>query len=302
MPAMSDHSHDHNHEHGHAHGQDNLRVAFFLNLGFALLEIFGGIWTNSLAILSDAVHDLGDSLSLGLSWYLERYSKKSEDRRYSYGYRRFSLLAALLNTVILLSGSLIIMTRAIPRLMNPEQTNAPGMALMAILGIAMNGIAVLRMRSEKSENARIVAWHLLEDVLGWVAVLVVSIVLLFADLPILDPLLSILIAIYILVNVVRNLRRTLGLFLQEVPSGIDLDQIEAGIQALQSVESTHHMHAWSLEGESHVLTLHVVVEESASQQEVIALRKQIRSVLSQHDFAHMTIEIEYGPNDCMMAA
>ena len=183
----------------------------------------------------------------------------------------------------------------------PEHSNAQGMALLAVVGIAVNGFAVLRLRGDKGFNARVVAWHLLEDVLGWLAVLAVSIVLFFTDIYILDPLLSLLIALYILYNVACNLQKTLALFLHAVPEDMDPERISQNIQALPGVDSTHHLHAWSLEGESHVLSMHVVVDKSAQQTEVIDLRKKIRQLLKGEDLEHVTIEIEYGPNDCMVA-
>jgi cobalt-zinc-cadmium efflux system protein len=146
----------------------------------------------------------------------------------------------------------------------------------------------------------VVAWHLLEDVLGWVAVLVVSVVMIFSDIHILDPILSILIAVYILYNVVRNLRKTVSLFLQAVPAQMNLAELSKKIESMPGVLSTHHMHAWSLEGESHVLTLHVMVAEDAERKQVIELRRRIRELLKDRDLAYTTIEIEYGPNDCMM--
>jgi cobalt-zinc-cadmium efflux system protein len=303
MPEAHDH-HDHNHgPHGHSHAHSagqNIRVAFFLNLGFAILEIFGGLYTNSLAILSDALHDLGDSLSLGMSWALERYSLKSEDPTFTYGYRRFSLLAALINTLVLLGGSLFLLSQAIPRLLNPEHSNAGGMLLMSLVGIAVNGFAAFRLRGENSMNARVAAWHLIEDVLGWVAVLIASLVMLVVDVHILDPILSILISLYILYNVLRNLRKTLTLFLQAVPEELDLKEISRKVQAMPGVRSTHHLHAWSLEGESHVLTMHVMVDENSQRDEVIALRRSIRDLLRAQKLLHATIEIEYGPDDCML--
>ncbi len=295
---MAEHHHEHGH-HSHSASQ-NIRTAFFLNLGFALLEIFGGLWTNSLAILSDAIHDFGDSLSLGVAWYLERYSHRSEDKKFTYGYRRFSLLGALINTVVLLAGSLFIITEAIPRLLNPQHSNAQGMALLALAGIGINGLAALRLKREQSLNAKVIAWHLIEDVLGWIAVLIVSLVMLVADIHILDPILSILIALYILFNVVRNLRKTVTLFLQAVPADVDLAKISKQVELLPGVISTHHLHAWSLEGESHVLTMHVMVSENAEREQVIELRRQIRELLKHSDLAYTTIEIEYGPDDCMM--
>jgi len=286
---------------GHSHSStENIRVAFFLNLLFTLLEIVGGIWTNSLAILSDAVHDLGDSLALGLAWYLDNFSKRSNDRRFSYGYRRFSLLSALINTLVLVGGSIIILSKAIPRLLAPEPANAPGMALFAVFGIVVNGAAVLRLRGEQSMNARVVAWHLLEDVLGWVAVLIVSIVLLAADLYVLDPLLSILITAYVLFNTLRNLWKTAGLFMQAVPENMDLEQIDAALCAIPEVLSTHHTHVWSLDGEHHVLTTHVVVQEDTSKDDLVCIRRSIQDVLRKLQLSHSTVEIEFGDDDCGM--
>ncbi|MGD2158791.1 MAG: cation diffusion facilitator family transporter [Anaerolineales bacterium] len=290
--------------HDHQHSTDstaNIKTAFFLNLGFTLLEVVGGLWTNSLAILSDSVHDLGDSISLGLAWYLDRYSKRDRDDRYSYGYRRFSLLGALANTIILIIGSILILSQAVPRLMEPEHSNAQGMVLFAIVGILVNGAAVLRLRGSRSLNARVVAWHLLEDVLGWIAVLIVAVILLFADIHVLDPILSILITSYVLYNVVKNLRATLSLFLQAVPEDFDIDQLEKDISAVENVVSTHHTHIWSLDGEHHVLTTHVVVDESTSKDQVLCVREDIKKMLTAYDFSHMTVEIEFGDDDCGMA-
>ena len=295
------HNHSHNHSHSHSHQiTKNIRLAFFLNLGFAILEIFGGLWTNSLAIVSDAVHDLGDSLSLGMAWYLEKHSQKNSDRSFSYGYRRLSSLAALINTLILFIGSLYVISQAIPRVMNPEPTDAKGMIIFAVLGVAVNGLAMLRLVKTTSLNARIVAWHLLEDALGWVAVLLVSIVLLFTNYYILDPILSILIAVYILYNAIANLRQTLLLFLQAVPDNIDLQQLEQSILSLEKVDSLHHTHIWSLDGEEHVLTTHIIVEENTTRAEILSIKNAIHHLGESINLEHITVEIEYHHEYCQM--
>lgn len=290
------------HKHDHDRGSTaNLRLAFTLNLAFTVLEILGGLWTNSLAILSDAIHDLGDSLSLGVAWFLERYAERGEDQRFSYGYRRFSLLGALINAMVLVLGALLIVSRALPRLLEPEHSDAGGMILFAVVGILVNGAAVFRLRSSRSLNARVVAWHLLEDVLGWIAVLVVGIALLFTDNHLLDPILSILIALYVLYNVISNLRETLGVFLQSVPGSIEMDEILERVSALPHVSSTHHTHVWSLDGEHHVLTTHVVVDEQLSKVDARAVKDAIKRVLVAYEFSHITLEIEFGDDDCAMA-
>jgi cobalt-zinc-cadmium efflux system protein len=292
------------HSHTHTHSNDNIRnirAAFFLNLGFTVFEIVGGIYTNSLAILSDALHDLGDSFSLGMSWYLEKHSHKESDARYSYGYRRFSLLAALINTVILIVGSLYILSEAIPRLLNPEHSNATGMAVLAVVGIAVNGLAVLRVRRGHSLNAQVVAWHLFEDVLGWIAVLIVSISLMFTDIHILDPLLSILISLYVLYNVARSLRKTMALFLQAVPEAVNLPDVEHALLAIPQVQSVHHTHIWSLDGEHHVLTTHLVVDPDATKQDLIRIKQAAAGIAGQMSLEHATIELELEQDcDCSM--
>ncbi|ABQ27619.1 cation diffusion facilitator family transporter [Geotalea uraniireducens] len=277
-----------------------LRLAFLLNLCFTLLELFGGLWTNSIAIISNAVHDLGDCLSLGLAWYLAGYAEKESDRRYSYGYRRFSLLGALATALVLMVGSLLVLSEAVPRLLRPEHPNAGGMALLAVVGIAVNGLALLRVRGGRTLNARIVTWHLLGDLLGWAAVLSVSSVLLFKDLPLLDPILSILITSYVLFNVSRNLKKTVQLFLQAVPGGIDTGEIEKKLLAIDKVKSVHHTHVWSLDGEHNVLTTHLVVEADATRKDVLKIRNRVRLLLENADFEHTTVEIGYENEYCRM--
>lgn len=288
------------HQHAHASPRTaDIRAAFLLNLGFTLFEIVGGLYTNSLAILSDALHDLGDSFSLGMAWYLERHSQRGSDTRYSYGYRRFSLLSALLNTIVLITGSLWILSQAIPRLLEPEPANAGGMALLALVGIAVNGAAALRVRRGTSLNARVIAWHLLEDVLGWVAVLIVSLSLLLTELYILDPILSILISLYVLYNMARNLRVTSALFLQSVPEAIDLGELERKLGAIPLVTSVHHTHVWSLDGENHVLTTHLVVDGQAGKEDLVRIKCAFRDLTGDLSLAHSTVEIEF-EEDCSM--
>jgi cobalt-zinc-cadmium efflux system protein len=192
------------HHHDHNSSTENIRTAFFLNLFFAIVEFIGGVYTNSLAITSDAIHDLGDSISLGMAWYFQKLSNKKATKIYSYGFKRFSLLGAIINSIILLIGSIFIIIESIPRIITPEHSDAKGMMWFAILGIIVNGAAVLKLRTGTSINERVVSLHMLEDVLGWVAVLVASIIMQFWDIPILDPILSLLIALYILSNIFKN--------------------------------------------------------------------------------------------------
>lgn len=281
-------------------GSRKIGIAFFLNLSFTLLELGGGFLTNSMAILADALHDFGDSFALGLSYYLEKISTRESDRRYSYGYRRYSLLAALLSSIILLTGSVFIIKAALQRLLNPVRPVAEGMALLALVGIMVNGIAFLQLRRGKSLNLRVVGWHLIEDVLGWIAVLVISIVLLFSDLYILDPILSIGITLYIIYHVIINLKKTTSVWLQAVPEEIDTELLVQKILAIPGVLSVHHTHVWTLDGENHVLSTHVVVAPDATKAELMRIKGEIKHIAYAMDCEHVTLELEYSDEDCSL--
>ena len=290
----------HNHSHHHDHSStENIKVAFFLNLFFTIIEFIGGIYTNSLAITSDAIHDLGDSISLGMAWYFQNISDKKPTKTYSYGFKRFSLLGAIINSVILLVGSIFIIIEAIPRIINPEHADAKGMMWFAILGIIVNGAAVLKLKKGTSINERVVSLHMLEDVLGWVAVLIASIVMQFWDVPILDPILSLLIALYILTNVFKNGKESIRIILQGTPIQISSDEVKAQILEFEEVKSIHDCHLWSMDGEYNVLTMHLIIDDTLSWKNGEILKRSIRKLL--HDefhLEHITLELEISSEDC----
>lgn len=280
---------------GHHHHESSgaIGVAFLLNLSFTLLEIVGGVLTNSMAILSDALHDLGDSLSLGIAWYLERYAKKGPDVKFSFGYARFSLLGALINSVILITGSLFILYKAAFRILSPESVHPKGMMLLAIIGIAVNGLAVLKLKTGNSLNEKVVSWHLLEDVLGWAVVLVASIVLLFVDLPVIDPLLSVGITLYVLWNVYKNLKEILTVLLQGVPQNLSIEQMERLMLDKTEILDVYHTHIWSLEGEKHFISTHVVVADGSTRDDIVALKEALRQLMHANGIEHVTLEVEF---------
>lgn len=287
----------HSHQHSDSH---DLGIVFVLNVGFTLLEIVGGLIVNSVAILSDAVHDLGDSLALGLAWFLQRFSHKERDIRYSYGYRRYSLLGALISALILTLGSLLILSEAIPRLFDPQSFDASGMIGLAVIGVIVNFIAAYRLRGTTSPNAQTVGWHLLEDVLGWIGVLVVGIISLFANVPILDPLLSIAITLYILGNVMMRLWKSTEIFLQAVPDDVDLQSTKDYLRGLDDVNSIHHTHIWSLDGENNVFSTHLVVDDDTRSDEIITLRKTVKEYINEMNVEHATIAVEYEREHCAL--
>ena len=293
------HSHHHHHGHDHAHHEtSNIALAFWLNFIFAIIEFIGGIFTNSVAIIADAIHDLGDSMAIGFAWIASKISEKQPTARYSYGYRRWSLLSALISGVILLVGSALVLIEAIPRLWQPQLPNTTGMLLLALLGVAVNGYAVLKMRGGKTQNEKVISWHLLEDVLGWLAVLFGAILMHFTGWAWLDPLLSIASTLFILVNVIRALGQTLGLFLQVTPDSALQQQIADAITAQDFVQAVHHLHLWSLDGEKHVLTMHVEIGTPATMSEQLRYKAQLADILKPFSLGHTTIEFELAGEPC----
>lgn len=277
--------------HQHHNHPSDLRLAFFLNLSFTVIEVFGGIYTNSLTILSDALHDLGDSVGIGLSWYFQKFSGKGTSNQFTFGYRRFSLLGAIINALILISGSIIILTKSIPEIFNPSPTNSKGMLILAIAGVIVNGYAALKVKRGKSINQKMVYLHLLEDAVGWVATLVGALIMIFFDLPIVDPLLSVIITIYILVQVFSSLKDTFQIILQGVPEHANLPDLRGKISDIDQVEKVLDFHYWSMDGERHVVTIHVLVAKRLAPKCHVDIKKQIRALFPVQNTNHITIEI-----------
>lgn len=292
---------NHSHHHGHSHGSASSRmgVAFFLNLTFAIIELIGGLYTNSLAVLSDAFHDLGDAFAIALAWFLEKKSRQGSTLEFSYGYRRLSVLGAFITGLILLGGSGIILAKAIPRLFYPEHTNVQGMLLLALLGMSVNGFAAFRMSKGTSLNEKMILWHLLEDVTGWIAIFVGSIIMMFYDLPILDPIMAIGVAVWVLWNVFKNLKTTLNVFLQATPDNVRIETVTEKIKQVSLIKNVHHLHLWSIDGDHHILTTHLVVHENASKDEVHQLKIELKKMLmSEFHITEATIEIEWPNQSC----
>jgi cobalt-zinc-cadmium efflux system protein len=287
--------HDHHHDHTDV---TNIKAAFLLNLFFTIIEIIGGFLTNSIAILSDAIHDLGDCLSLGLAWYFQKVAKKGSDTSYSYGYKRFSLLGAIINSIVLVTGSVLILTVAIPRLIHPMSANTTGMFWLAILGVLVNGAAVFRLKKGKSINERVVSLHLLEDVLGWLAILVGSIVMHFFDVPVLDPIMSVGIACFVLFNVFRNVRQSMRIILQGIPYEVNITDVSTHLLRFEGVESIHDLHVWSVDGTYNVLTVHVVLSSALEMEKLAEFKAEIRDSLQEVGIQHATIEFETSNEHC----
>lgn len=272
--------------------QRNILIAFILNLGFSVFELFGGLFTGSVAILSDALHDVGDAASIGISYFLEKKSRKRPDEKHTYGYLRYSVIGSVITTLILIVGSIAVIWNAIGRIVTPTEINYDGMIVFAIIGVIVNFGAAFLTRGKGSLNQKAVNLHMLEDVLGWIVVLVGAIVMRFTDISIIDPAMSIGVAVFVLINAIENMKEALDLFLEKTPHGICVDEIKEHLCEIDGVIDVHHIHVWSMDGESNFATMHVVTERDARE-----IKKKVREELSDHGISHVTLEIE-GKDEC----
>ncbi len=273
--------------------EKNILTAFILNLSFSIFEFIGGILTGSVAILSDAIHDIGDAMSIGISYFLEKKSKKQPDKTYTYGYVRFSVIGSVITTFILLFGSIGVIYNAVIRIFNPVPINYNGMIIFAVVGVVVNFCAAYFTREGDSLNQKAVNLHMLEDVLGWLIVLVGAIIMRFTDISIIDPILSIAVALFIFINAVKNLKEVLDLFLEKTPDNICIDEIKEHITQIDGVIDVHHIHIWSMDGFHNYGTMHIVTNEDAHQ-----IKHLIRDELKEHGIEHVTLELEKEDENC----
>ncbi|UYL08334.1 cation diffusion facilitator family transporter [Bdellovibrio sp. SKB1291214] len=295
------HSHSGGHHHHHSHGAviGRMRFAFVLNLGFALVELVGGYLTNSVAIMSDALHDFGDALAMIIAIVMEKVSHKSSDQKFSYGYRRFSVLGAVITGMVLIIGSVFILVEAVPRLLNPQPVHANGMLVLAVMGVAINGFAALRVSKGTSLNERMLMWHMIEDVLGWVLVLFGALVMKFWDIPQVDAGLAVALSLWILFNVFKNLREAMKVFLMASPTGASAEVVSEEIKKIPMVVDVHHSHLWSLDGENHVYTAHVVLKSEANTSDMQNVKNEIKKRVKNFGIVEATIETELTGVSCL---
>jgi cobalt-zinc-cadmium efflux system protein len=271
----------------------NILVAFLLNLAFSVFEFVGGIFTGSVAIISDALHDIGDAAGIGISWFLERKSKKDPDEAYTYGYGRYSAVGGLITTLILLLGSAVVIYNAVLRIIDPVPIHYDGMILFAVVGVIVNFAAAWFTREGDSLNQKAVNLHMLEDVLGWAVVLVGAVVMRFVDVPVLDPLLSIGVALFIFIHAVRNLKETLALFTEKTPDDVDIGELRHHLCHIEGVADVHHIHVWSLDGQNHCATMHIVTDADSH-----TIKDLVRQELREHGIGHATLELEAVGEHC----
>ena len=267
----------------------NMTIAFLLNFSFAIIEFIFGLLFNSSAVLADAVHDTGDALAIGLSTLFEKISTKKEDREYTLGYKRYSLLGALLTSVILLVGSTLVIVENVPKLFAPEKVNYDGMLVLGIFAIVVNTAASRVVSHGHSHNESILSLHFLEDILGWVAVIVVSLILRFTDWYFLDPLLSLVIAGFILSQALPKFWENIQIFLDHVPRDVDLSQLYQEIAALENVRVITQLNVWTTDGLEKFSMLHICLENPNLLAETQA---SLRQKLLAYGIAKVTIQTD----------
>ncbi len=273
--------------------EQNILIAFLLNFAFSVFEFLGGIFTGSVAIISDAIHDIGDAFSIGISYMLEKKSKKQPDENYTYGYVRYSVIGSVITTLILLFGSLAVIYNACGRIIEPKVINYNGMIIFAIIGLVVNLCAAFFTREGGSLNQKAVNLHMLEDVLGWAVVLLGAVIMRFTDFALIDPIMSILVAAFIFINAVKNLKEVIDLFLEKTPHDINIKEIKEHITNLDGVLNVHHIHIWSIDGQNNYATMHIVTDADAQQ-----IKKKIRKELAEHGIGHTTLELEKTNEHC----
>ena len=276
------------------HSEKNILIAFLLNLSFSIFEIIGGIFTNSVAILSDSIHDFADAISIGISYFLEKKSKKKPDADYTFGYTRYSILGAFITATILIIGSILVVIEGIKRLINPIEINYNGMIGFAVVGTIVNFLAMYFTKEGKSINQKAVNLHMLEDVLGWIIVLIGSIIMKFTKITIIDSIMSILVAIFIFIHAMKHLKEILNLFLEKKPRNISLDKIQEKMKEINEVIDVHHIHLWSMDGNNNYLTMHVV----NNAKDRVELKKKIREKMLSIEISHVTMELEDENENC----
>ena len=276
--------------HHHKKAGENLAFVFFMNLTFNILVIAGGLATNSMAILADCIHDLSDTVSIAVAWLLEKVAQKDSTDNYSYGYQRFSILGAVIISVFVIIMALVILYEAIPRLFHPEGVDAGGMLVVALIGIAFKSISVYRLHGGETFNEKAILFHQLGDVFEWVAILVLSLVLMFWDgAPYLDPFVSIGIALWLIFNLGRNLFKSVEVLLQKTPNYFDVGEFKNQILAIDGVESIGDFHIWSLDGIDSVMTLKVNVDFAKNVEQI---KKEIYTISNKYHIVDITIELD----------
>ena len=276
---------------------ENIKIAFLLNLAFSIVEAIGGILTNSISIISDSLHNLGDSITIGINYIFEKKSKKLPNKEYSYGYLRYTMLGSLIASFILLVGSVIIIYNVVPRLIKPLSVNYDAMIIFGIFGLLINLYATIKIMRSKDKDKKINT-HMIEDTVIWLFILTGSICIKVFDLVIIDPILSLLIAVYILYQVYKYMKNIYNIFMEKVPKNVKIDEIKKDIESNENIDNVHHIHIWSMDGVNNYMTAHIHLNKILNEEEIIKTKNDVKNKLKEDKINHITLEVEYFNEKC----
>lgn len=276
---------------------ENIKIAFLLNLAFSIVEAIGGILTNSISIISDSLHNLGDSITIGINYIFEKKSKKLPNKEYSYGYLRYTMLGSLIASFILLVGSVIIIYNVVPRLIKPLSVNYDAMIIFGIFGLLINLYATIKIMRSKDKDKKINT-HMIEDTVIWLFILTGSICIKVFNLVIIDPILSLLIAIYILYQVYKYMKNIYNIFMEKVPKNVKIDEIKKDIESNENIDNVHHIHIWSMDGVNNYMTAHIHLNKILNEEEIIKTKNDVKNKLKEDKINHITLEVEYFNEKC----
>lgn len=275
--------------HHHKKASENLAFVFFMNLTFNIIVIIGGLATNSMAILADCIHDMSDTISMAIAWILEKIAQKDSTDKYSYGYQRFSILGAVITSVFVIVMAFFILSESIPRLFAPQEVDAGGMLIVALIGLVFKSISVYRLHDGETFNEKAILYHLLGDIFEWVAILILSVLIIFWDVSFLDPFVSIGIALWLIFNLGRTLLKSIQVLLQKTPDNFDVNQFRSEILNVEDVLEIDDFHVWSLDGIDSVLTLKIKTEKDC---DYLKIKKEIYEISNKYHVIDITVEYD----------
>ena len=306
MEHVHSHTHTHGHHHGHHHPIDmqNVSRAFvigiILNFLFVIIEVVIGLGIHSLSLLSDAGHNLADVASLAMALIAIRLTKVKANEKYTYGYKKTTILVALLNAGILLVSIGAISYEAVQRIISPQPLPGKTISIVAAIGILINAsTALLFFRTkDKDLNVRSAFMHLISDAIVSAGLVVGGIIIYYTGLFRIDAFLSIIIAVIILLSTWQLLKDSLRLSLDGVPDGIDLKKVKENIARINGVEDFHHIHIWAISTSENALTGHIVVAKNADMNSIEKIKHNVKHELEHLNINHATLEIETENTPC----
>lgn len=266
-------------------------IAFILNLFFSIFEFIGGLYTGSISIMSDSIHDLGDAMSIGFSYFMEKISDKKPDNKYTYGYTRYSILGGLVTTSILLVGSVLMIINAVHKIINAEEINSSGMIVIASIGCIINFVAMKMTHSHSSINQKAVRLHMLEDMLGWLIVLIGSIIIHFTNLFIIDPIMSIALSVFMIYASIKNFKQIFEIFLLKVPNNVDVEKLRKDILSISGIININKLNIWQLDEENIIATIDVTTNTNEP------IKQKVIDVFNEYSIVNVTIEINQSATD-----